>query len=127
MNNQVIGKLTSFAITSAMLLTVAAMPVEAAWQDNSGNLDFGRDDSTSNTLVAAGGAIAVGVGIWAIVRHSKKKKMRKLERQILERKAQLLPATGTDAVLPVESPDAGGPSFDEAIQRMIDMRAAAVK
>ena len=125
MNNRISPKLTSFVVASTLLLLIAGVPAEAGWQDNSGDLDFGGDDSTSNTLMVAGGAIAIGVGVWALVRHSKKKRMARLERQISERRAALIPASKIDALVPAESSDEL--SFEEVVQRMIDMRATAAR
>lgn len=114
MKQATLNKLTSFAVVSALVIVFAAAPAEAGWQDNSGDLDFGRKD---NTLVVAGGAVAVGVGIWALVRHSKKKKMRRMEAEIAARRAELQRVAVVEAPS-AEEPEAGQPSLDEVLQSM---------
>jgi hypothetical protein len=123
MNKATQSKLTSLAVVTTLVLLASAAPAQADWQDNSGNLDFGREDSTSNTLMIAGGALAVGVGVWALVRHSKKKKMHRLQREIIERRAQLSPVNNEADAPQVESLDDPELSFEEAVQRMRVMRA----
>jgi hypothetical protein len=136
MKNQAIRKSISFAIASIMILVATAMPAMAKWQDNSGDLDFGRDDSSSNTLMFAGGTVAIGVGVWAIVRHAKKKKRQRMQKRIADRNAAMLTEESVET-MPLlatidkgsakEKPEVAKQWLKQSLEQMDEARAAAHK
>ena len=133
MKNQAIRKSISFAIASIMILVATAMPAMAKWQDNSGDLDFDGNDGTSNTLMVAGGTIAVGVGVWAIVRHAKKKKRQRMEKRVADRNAALRSAekietmpllTITDKVTAEDKSEAARQWLRQSLEQLDEARNA---
>ena len=136
MKTQVIRKSISLATVFIMILVVTAIPTMAAWRDNSGDLDFDGNDGTSNTLMVAGGTIAVGVGVWAIVRHAKKKKRQRLQKRIDDRNAAMLSEESVE-VMPLlatidkgsakEKPEVAKLWLKQSFEQMDEARAAAAK